>query len=386
MARKAGKTESTVRILLIEDNPADVVLLRHMLRQVPDESFELVSAASLSEGLAMLQGQEQGPFDVVLLDLTLPDSQGLDTVRRANEGDGSCPVIVLTGVSDAAVGVEAVREGAQDYLIKGELNGWQLWRTIHYSIERKIAAEELKALNATLEQRVAERTATARRRAQQLERLSAELTGAEQRERRRLAHVLHDHLQQLLVAIRMRGQAAANRAGDEPTRQALRDIDALVGESLEAARDLMIDLSPPVLDRAGLPGALEWLAGWMRSKHGLTVEACVDPEADLENADLRAFVFQAVRELLFNVVKHAGVERAELELARADGAVRVTVADAGAGFRPGDWRQPGQAHEHFGLATLRDRLDVLGGRMEIESSPGQGTRTTLSVPVPSRGG
>ncbi|NLF32807.1 MAG: response regulator [Planctomycetes bacterium] len=368
-----------LRVLIVEDNPGDVVLLRHMLAAVPGESLDLTRAATIAEALEAMEPVET--FDMILLDLDLPDSRGLDTVRRVHDVDGDAPIIVLTGHEGTTLGVEAVRLGAQDYLVKGRIDGWGLWRAIRYAMERKRSEKAMLALMDTLEQRVAERTAEAVRRAEQIRALAVELTGAEQRERRRLAHLLHDHLQQLLVAIRMRANGARGRAADEALRRALGDIDQLVGESLDATRELMVDLSPPVLERSGLAAGMAWLAEWMRTKHGLEVHLDVDPDAQADSPDLKAFIFRTARELLFNVVKHAGVSDARLVLARADRGLRLAVCDHGRGFNLPDHWDGHAENEHFGLATIRDRLSLLGGTMDIVSAPDQGTTTTVEFPA-----
>ncbi len=262
------------------------------------------------------------------------------------------------------------------------VRGRELIYSIIHDVTDQVHAEQARAdLMNTLEQRVAERTAEAVERAEQIQALAVELTGAEQRERGRLARLLHDHLQQLLVAVRMRAGSARNRTGDEAVRNALDDVDGLIGESLDATRELMVDLSPPVLERAPLAEGMAWLAEWMHGKYGLEVDLEVDPDARADSPDAKAFIFRTARELLFNVVKHAGVTEARLVLARADSTLRLVVSDNGRGFSVHEHRAGRGEHEHFGLATIRDRLRLLGGRMDIRSAPDQGTTTTVQFPL-----
>jgi PAS domain S-box-containing protein len=242
--------------------------------------------------------------------------------------------------------------------------------------ERKHAEEALQQLNAQLEQRVAERTTELRARAAQLAKLVSELTIAEQRERERLARILHDHMQQLLAAANMGLAVLEGRLrGDD--RQQLDRIASLIGEAIEASRSLAVELAPPILQIGGLPSGLQWLAGWFEQKHGLQVEASVDPQATALSQEVRLLLFDAVRELLFNVVKHAGVQRATVDLALADPEhLRVAVADRGRGFVPAQIA----GASGIGLPTIRQRIELLGGRFEVESSPGAGARFTLLAP------
>ncbi|MEX0745974.1 MAG: GAF domain-containing protein [Phycisphaeraceae bacterium] len=245
------------------------------------------------------------------------------------------------------------------------------------AVERARAERDLRALNETLEQRVAERTAVSEHQAAQLRALASELTQVEQRERRRLAQTLHDHLQQLLVAAKLRLNALSGRV-DEEGEQALRLVDDLLSRSVNSARSLSVELSPPILHDAGLPASLEWLARWMHDKHNLNVTTHLDPTAELPDADMRVFVFNAVRELLFNVVKHAGTRDAHVELALLDPQhIRIIVQDQGNGF---DVNGSSDDRTGWGLFGIQQRLGVLGGHMTITSEPGRGTCIEMLAP------
>src|SRR5208283_3392771 len=130
----------TIRILLIEDNPGDARLLKEMLREA-DVRFELECIDRLSSGIAKVKSVG---FDVILLDLGLPDSQGLDTLTRLNEIRPEAPIIVLTGLADEVVGIQAVQEGAQDFLVKGQVDKHMLFRSINYAIGRKKIEEKVR--------------------------------------------------------------------------------------------------------------------------------------------------------------------------------------------------------------------------------------------------
>ncbi len=128
--------EFSVHLLLVEDNPGDADLVREMLDSSSDVRFDLQHAERLSSGLALLAG---GGYDVILLDLGLPDSSGLDTFYELHAAVPWIPVVVLTGSSDGQVGIQAVAAGAQDFLVKGSVNGATLARRIRYALERKRA-------------------------------------------------------------------------------------------------------------------------------------------------------------------------------------------------------------------------------------------------------
>jgi CheY-like chemotaxis protein len=254
--------------------------------------------------------------------------------------------------------------------------------------ERKRAEEALRQAKDQLEWRVRERTAELSaavgilaQQASQLRALAGELTLAEQRERRRLAEVLHDGLQQLLVAARVRAHMLG-RSSDPGVRQGCQEMVALLGEALAEARTLTGELSPPTLQKGGLLPALEWLSRWVGEKHHLTV--CLGPLAAPLPAlaeDVSVILYQAVRELLLNTVKYAQVTTAEVRLTQADDALTLRVSDAGVGFDPFRLRVAGGTEGGFGLLGIRERLELVGGRLEIESRPGQGSRFTLVAPL-----
>jgi len=128
-----------IRILLIEDNPGDMRLIKEMLSDAELFNCVLECTTRLSTAIAYLAGQAA---DIILLDLGLPDSQGLDSLAKLCAQIPGIPVVVLTGLDDEGLALEAVRQGAQDYLVKGAINGRALWRVINYAIERK-ASEKL---------------------------------------------------------------------------------------------------------------------------------------------------------------------------------------------------------------------------------------------------
>ncbi|NYB25828.1 MAG: PAS domain S-box protein [Methanobacteriaceae archaeon] len=130
-----------IKVLLIEDNLGDAVLIQEMLKDVKTTNFQVKHAQILSEGIEYLQNED---FDIILLDLALPDSQGIDTFNRANEHAAELPIIILTGLSDEEFAIKAVGEGAQDYLVKGEVDSRLLARSMKYAIERNIIEDKLK--------------------------------------------------------------------------------------------------------------------------------------------------------------------------------------------------------------------------------------------------
>lgn len=178
-----------LRILLVEDNPGDADLIVELLPMDGPVVFEVEGAVRLGEAL---EGIGTKRFDIVLLDLGLPDSDGLATLRAVRRRAAQLPIVVLTGNNDEPTGLAAIREGAQDYLIKGQIGKNLLTRSMNYAITRKLTENALKELNDTLEARIAERTA-------QLTAINETLR-LEIEERQRAEEALRDSEEQLLAS------------------------------------------------------------------------------------------------------------------------------------------------------------------------------------------
>jgi len=249
--------------------------------------------------------------------------------------------------------------------------------------ERKRAEEALQQLTATLEQEVDTRTV-------QVRTLASTLTLAEQEERRRISQILHDDLQQLLYGVQMRTMSLMQGIEQEEpatlTTYAQEVYDWL-SDAIRMTRQLTVDLSPPLLEGEGLREALRWLATQMAETQGLVIEVRAAHAFWIANKDMRVLLFQIVRELLFNVVKHAGVNEATVDLREGEaGELLITVSDQGRGF---DVAAAEAAHDGgFGLFSVRERLALFGGQMTVDSAPGAGTTVTLllvTTPPPEEG-
>jgi PAS domain S-box-containing protein len=275
--------------------------------------------------------------------------------------------------------VKWIREKAELELDhEGSLRGG--FGTCQDITRQRTIEEELRELTRTLEERVAARTAEAEQRAAQLLRLNQELSQVEQKERRQLAELLHDGLQQMLVAAKLRAADARERVPeDKPLRPVLDQLNRLLTESIEVSRSLTLQLSPPTLHERGLIPALEWLSEVMEEKYDLHVELKAADDAEPPTPDLRFLLFQAARELLFNVVKHAGTTSATVCLQRRDQLIILAVTDAGCGFEA----KTAGDRLGFGLSNVQQRLQFSGGRLEVESAPHRGTKVTVIVPLPS---
>ncbi len=259
---------------------------------------------------------------------------------------------------------------------------------INYDItERKQAEADVQRFTAELEHRVTERTRELSRSREQLRALATELNLAGQRERQHVATELHDYLAQLLALSRIRLAQALQHPMTSALNRTLLELQGVTDQALTYTRTLVAQLSPPILKEFGLPVALRWLAEQMLQRD---LHVCLDlcPDHLSLPEDQAMLLFQSVRELLMNVVKHAGAKEAAISVFVQDDHLQIRVTDRGVGFAtvekatlPGSGTVPG-----FGLFSIRERMLALGGRLDLSSRPGQGTTATLVMPlVPTPG-
>ncbi len=243
--------------------------------------------------------------------------------------------------------------------------------------ERKQAEEALRELTRTLESKVAQRTAELRHRARQLQKMTLELSETEDRERRRLAEILHDDLQQELAAARFQVERMRSQARYDASLQATAaQADHLLKDAIAKSRSLSHELSPAVMRHGDFAETLRWLASEMQAKHGLVVHVEADSEVRSELEVIKSLLFRAAQELLFNVVKYAGVREARLRVRQCERCICLSVSDRGRGFDP----QTLEETVGFGLMSIRERVELLKGRMKIKSAPGRGSTFFLAVP------
>ena len=219
---------------------------------------------------------------------------------------------------------------------------------------------------------------------EQLRALSSELTLVEERERRRIASDLHDQIGQNLALCKLKVAALEKEPGTDAVRSELSAVRRLLECSIQDARSLIFDLSPPILYELGFLAALEWLADRITEQYHVMVEFENQAGAVALETDRGVILFQVVRELLVNVGKHSRAGRAKVIVALGEGVLRIQVNDDGQGFDASRAYDPKEREGGFGFFSMRERLNYLGGAIEIRSKPGVGTQVFLTLPLPAR--
>ncbi len=214
-----------------------------------------------------------------------------------------------------------------------------------------------------------------------LRRLSSELLLAEEGERRRIAIALHDRIGQSLTVSKMRLDALATSLPESPETTHIREVGESLEETIADTRMLTFELSPPILYEFGLGAALEWLCEKFSGEHNLEIAFQSDIDDHPMEIHLRVMLFQATRELLFNIVKHARARQVRVSIAAKSSTLAIVIEDDGLGFEPARVIADGAGNMGFGLFSIRERLDDLDGALDIRSEKGKGTCVTISCPL-----
>ena len=388
-----------VDILLVEDNPGDARLIREMLAEptAADQtaSFRLVHADRLAAGLALLA---KAAADVILLDLSLPDSQDLDTFLRVRAAAPETPIVVLTGLGDETTGLKAIQAGAQDYLVKGQVDGNVLGRAVRYAIERQGLTRALRELNATLEARVTERTAelrAANERLITLERLKSQFLA-------NASHELRTPLTNIKTSLYLleRGKPEKREKYMTTLNNETELLQSLLEDLLDAAA-LDFGRARPALAPVE-PG--QFLTKLVETRlplvaeRNLRLELAADPATPPVLADAR-MLRQALKAVLGDAADHeaagrrialhvqpfAAAERGWVALTIGGDAATPTpeeqarlfeLADAAAGSS-----QAPPADPNLRLAICREIIAHHGGCMAVQLRAGRSSLVTLWLPA-----
>jgi signal transduction histidine kinase len=375
-----------IKILLIEDNPGDTRLIREILTEARGETFDMECADRLSTGLERLAA---GGIDVVLLDLSLPDGQGFDTFVRAHAQASGVPIVVLTGLDDEALAVQAVQKGAQDYLVKGHADGYSLTRAIRYAIERQQAEEALKEYSERLEEMVEERTKELRDAQEQL--IHAERLTAIGQLAASVGQELHDPLsiiKNCAYYLKMK-----LRHPDERAKKHIKIMEMEIARSNKIINNLLsfAQDEKPTLRKTQINTIMK--GALSRSPVPQSVAVITKLGEDL--LPLMADPGQ-IEQVFINLISNAVQavsDRGRLEITtRAeDGFIVAEFKDNGCGIPE---ENLGRLFEPLfttkakgiglGLAVSRTLVEGHGGAIEVESEVGKGT--TFRVRLPTSGG
>lgn len=351
-------------MLILAPVGRDATLAREMLRRAQVPCLICQTPASLIE---RVRGGS-GPAVIVAEALDAERAAELQAVLEQHPKWSDLPLIIVAGRRVPPAHLRQMLERRNTTLLHRPLKVPTFVTAVRAALQGRLRQYEVRDLLKQLEGR-----------AHQLQRLALQLTQSEERERQRLAQVLHDDLQQILVGAKFHVALLTKRARENHLAEAATDLTDLLEQAIEKSRNLSHELSPPTLAHHGLVASLEWLATRKQQLHGLNVTVEATPEAEPGDSRIRVFLYRCAQELLLNVVKHSGVNDATLRLSVNDGDLILRVQDEGRGYDPTEASSM-ERMGGVGLLSIRERADLLGGRFEVQATKDVGSTFTLIMP------
>jgi len=384
------KRQRISRLLIIEDDESQLLSLTAIME---GEGFEVVGCWNASDALERLRLLDVG---VAIVDLRLPDMSVTELLQRLSAYCDRVRLIINTGYSSYETAREALNLGAFAYVEKaGDPD--ELVRHVHrafkagfhsYAEELEEAVSErtrkLREANELLKEEMVNRKRAEKERFEYQERLKAmasQLSRVQELERRKLSKRLHDSISQGLAMTRLSLQQSAQSATDAALAERLNGVATELRRIMEESYSLILELSNPILYELGLVSALKSLVeSRFLEDQGIKckLRSCED-RLGLDR-DIKVTLYQAVREILINIAKHAKAEAVEVLIEKDGDCLRISVKDDGVGFDASEVGLPSTTGG-FGLFSLRESLGGIGGELEIKSKPGQGTIITISAPL-----
>jgi signal transduction histidine kinase len=342
-------------ILVVEDSQTDYMILSEYLSLTPLSIKTIVQARSLHESISLLN-KKSFSADLIFMDLTLPDSHGLESFIQINAKAPGTPIVVLSGLSDIQVALSTVARGAHDYLLKGEFDEKVLTKTIQYSIERKRIVEEFA------ENRIHSQKLIARATIQ-----------THEQERKEIGIELHENINQVLATAKLCINLAINEDGKR--KDLLEKSGEYISQAIAEIGNLSQLLVPSALFDIGLKEALEEMVERIYKRHGLRIKLTTKNVAfdKLGNSE-KLTIYRIVQEQLNNILKHSRANKAEIELRSGRNKFYLTIKDNGIGFNP-ESKYQGQ-----GFENIITRLQMHEGKLDITTAPQQGYTLNIEIP------
>ena len=406
-----------LRILLVEDSLHDQLAFRRAIEK-SGMPFELTVREQAEEIPAAMQAGSES-FDIVVVDQNLPGIHGLASYKQLRSVSDLPPFIMLTGTGSEDLAVNALKAGMYDYIIKDPHQGYlQLLplklkdvRQRHKDRMARLKAKaDLKRAYDGLEKTVAQRTAELAQTVSALKKeiderkktenalrdsemalrlLSLKIIETQENERRRLARELHDSIGSSLAAIKLAVEGKLNSMRDNPPRDVIsleRIIDHIRG-TMKEVRRISSALRPSMLDDLGLVATFEWFC---QSSAELYADTRIETHLDVAENEIpelsKIVIYRVMQEALNNALRHSGADGVKVSLTKTNDCLRMCVQDDGSGFDPNDERTRTDPLSGYGLGGMKDRAEVVGGTLLVDTEPGRGTMICLEIPwEPSRG-
>lgn len=347
------RDSSEIDLLLIEDNPADVFLLKEMLKSAKLGIKNIFEADLLEKGCEFLRTNK---VHLILLDLSLPDSTGLDSLASIHKMTDQIPVIILTGLADSGTALEAIKAGAQDYLVKGDFDENLLMRAIQYTLERRKLERKMKQ-----EQLIRQRQIT------------TAVLAAQERERKYIGEELHDNINQIITSSKI----YVSTAYSQPEMRDLLLPKAIdhISLAMEEIRKLSKKLIPPGLKMGTLSELVENMLSDIKLASPIEFTLNLDLDETMLPEQRKIAVYRILQEQLNNILKHAEATIVSIRLFVEEEFLIVSTTDNGKGF------DQLMGKRGIGITNMVSRAEMFDGTVTINSLPGKGCSIVVKLPL-----
>ena len=351
-------------IIITDDRRAS----RHMIRNILEpEGYELLEAENGKEALELCQTFQP---DLLLLDIIMPVMSGLEACRilKKESRENFIPVLMFTAYNDGREAEKSFQAGASDFINK-PINPEELRHRVNRLLDLRKLEKKRRAAEKELQTSY-----------DKIQFLSRKVLSAYEEERVRLARELHDEVGMSLTTLKLNLQLLSNDL-EKCCFQHREKLDAIVESVSElqgAIRNKAYFLRPPALNDLGLPAVINNMVGELSKHTGIQGKLETSGNPDLIPVEVETALYRCIQEALTNAARHASAEQVAVKMDFKSDKVIVNVTDNGSGFDP---YFKNSANKHLGLQGMQERVDMLGGRLEINSSPGQGTSISIMIPL-----
>ncbi|MEO7801062.1 MAG: response regulator [Ginsengibacter sp.] len=347
------------KILIVEDNLENFMVLEEQLHSLLIDVAEIENCGTLKDSLNNLTTSEELP-DLIFLDLNLPDSNGLNTFEKVREIFQTEPIIILSGNDDKDLALEAIKGGAQDYLVKGDYNLSTLLKSINYSIER-----QRTQLRLDQEKQLRQRAI-----------LQATIDGQD-KERERVGNQLHENITPTMATIKLLLKSYINNNKLQDDLFLNESIKNLV-ECIEDVRKIAKSMLPPLNNIKSFEQSIHDIANITSTTGEIDIAVNVSEQAEkiLKNEQLYNQIYRIIQHQLYNIDKHSLAKKAMIDVDQNNESLVVIIRDNGAGF------DPSSETMGTGFLDIKQRTDLLNGKLSIVTSAGNGCTVQIEIPVP----
>jgi len=356
--------KDNIKILLIDDDEDEYIIIKELLLGIPHLSFDILWVDGYKNAIEMIGKHEH---DLCLLDYRLGEVDGIEVMREFKKQGFNLPIILLTGKGNHDLDLQAMQEGAADYLEKASLEPISLERCIRYAVRNSIIIQELK-----------------KAREKQRE-LSMKILDSQEKERQSVARDLHDSIGSSLSAVHFALDREITLFGKskmpEMNFDSFNRINEMIVDIIDETRRISGNLRPSILDNLGVLLAIKsFVRQFQKIYHGMSFEVRLEIEEEDIPDKLKIIFYRIVQEGLNNAVKHSQGTRINVIILMRDGYLLLEITDNGKGFNSEDIKN-NTSQNNMGLEGMIERGNLSGGEVEIISSQGEGTRIKACFPI-----